>query len=516
MMKKNVVICVCLFLFLFISQDLLSTPPINNPYDPVQFHSVFGSDKYYAKKDTFSLNIVLSPFYQHASGARDSRGGKTSEGDVYGRWNMLGMFFGTRTVLAPAPGVDTQDYQQLDASPTDKQFMLQYTYDGNHDIIPNEATRNATNGRYKLLSSAWRVLDGIAEEHDQTPVLDDNPATGGDTGIDKNYTLEDNFDTDDNSTGHLSLSSDYEKFGVRGQICLEFSFGFGMKCKGGVVDYKQTGTCSNYTPAGSSASGTGSANEKARAQYLINKYLMNPYEQILNEVGIYTQEQKKTVFEDTYVELFWHLPWNIEDDDYKHVATVSPYVAVGVWFPTGKNKHQDYIFSVSTGADGFWGISTVGSINIDLPDLIQLSFGGGATFYESKTINGYRVPSSEYQSGVYPWKARIRKRPGAVWYLNASFKAYEFIERFSLFFDYVYSEHKRDSIIVQETTSTRNSYFKPEKIIDDSRWRTNVIHGGINYRVASGLDIGFSFQAHLSGARVYKTTTMMGTLNFNF
>jgi len=497
----------------------------------VQFHSFLGTDKYYTKKDSFSFNIALSPFYQHSSGARDENGLKVHEGDMYGKWNMLGLFFGHKYT---GGGTANPDLTVRNASPADRPFTLANYNDGVaapntvYGVLPRHndplvaGGTDSTRTRYPMLSAAWRVLDGIlggtaaaanVVDH-EAPVLADNPAEGIAAGnIDKNYTLESNFDPDDNNTGYLSVPMDTcEKYGMRGQICFEFSCGLGMKCKGGFVEYRLTGTFRTHSPLGDATS----TDPLTKAQGLIDKYLMNPHEQVLNELGIYTHEQKKTVFEDTYIELFWNLPWEIEDASFNHVATVSPYLAVGVWIPSGKKKDQDQMFSVPSGADGFWGLSAVGSINLDFPGLIQLSFGGGATFYESRTISGYRVPSSQYQSVIYPWKARIKKRPGTVWYLNASLKTEEFIEQFSFFFDYVYSEHKRDSITLKETVTTRNAYFFPEKLREDSKWRTNVIHAGLNYRVSSGLDLGFSFQAHLSGARVYKTTTMMGTLNFNF
>jgi len=204
------------------------------------------------------------------------------------------------------------------------------------------------------------------------------------------------------------------------------------------------------------------------------------------------------------------------DRDDEHAATLIPYLSVGVWLPSGEKKDIDKAFTLPTGNDDFYGLTAEGAINVDFPDTMQLGFGGGVALYESKFLNNYRVPSSNNQYGIYPWKANIKKRPGAVWYVRASMKAEEFIEDFSFYVDFIHTQHLKDSITMRETDAARNAYFRPEALERDSKWRANVIHGGLNYHVSPGFEMGISFQAPISGSRVYKTTTILGTLSFIF
>ena len=83
---------ICLFLGFCASK--ISAIPLYNRYDPYPIYNVFGSDKYYAPRDKSQFIVQLSPFYQTSSGARDYDGGKVPEGDMLGRWNMFGLFYG--------------------------------------------------------------------------------------------------------------------------------------------------------------------------------------------------------------------------------------------------------------------------------------------------------------------------------------------------------------------------------------------------------------------------------------
>lgn len=493
----------------FLTKQKVIPTPINNQYDPVVVHTIFGTDKFYSKKNKFNMSLHLSPFYQHSSGARDSKGKKVPEGDMLGRWNMFGLFYGQKVVTVVPVSC-------LAASPSDKQFLLnqQNVYRGDvhdalvevQDYIPTAETQGRD--RYFNLSEAWRVLDNASEVQDPTA----DPTVYNYFDLDYIFTKEDDFDLDI-WDGWLPLTYvDYEKMGLRGQLNFDFGFGFGVNVKGGIVDYEQKPTFKQ---------GTSIADASTPWSHTINsiyEYLTKPevIEAIANEVGLDVRGYHKTELEDTHFEIYWNLPFKLKDDEGDLIATVIPYLSVGMWIPTGKKKDINKAFSLPTGNDDFWGVTFEGSINIDFPSTIQIGFGGGAAFYESKNIKSYRVPSSIYQAGIYPWKASIKKSPGAVWYVNASFKAEKFIEDFSFFFDYIHTEHIKDSIKMQETDSTRNQYFKPERLEEDSKWRANVIHSGLNYHVSPGLEMGISFQAPMSGARIYKTTTILGTISFNF
>ena len=147
--------------------------------------------------------------------------------------------------------------------------------------------------------------------------------------------------------------------------------------------------------------------------------------------------------------------------------------------------------------------------------MMQLCFGLGGIFYGSKEYSDYRIPNSQYQQGVFPWLAKVKRQPGEIWYANASMKASFFSTNFSFYFDYIHSEHLKDKFTMKDTDD-KNALFYTKTLEENSAWKNNLVQGGINYKVTNGLELGLGFQAHISGVRVYKTTTVLGTLSFNY
>ena len=483
-----------LFLINLLATSNIFSTPINNRYDPNAFHTVFGSDKFYTKKNSW-LSLSLSPFYQHASGAKNKDGIKVPEGDIFGRWNMPALFYG---FTYNAAGYQPNE----NPSPSTKQFVLQQIAAPHN--IPNAATRgDGVPGLYPRLSEAWRVLDDYNDG--QNPVAD-HLAVGYD------YTNETLFDSSNNNDGFFSVPIDYEKYGLRGKLNVEFGHGIGLQFKSGVVEYKQKPTFDDKTPVPAGATNL----DNARTQ--IRKYLMAPAKRdaIAKELGLNIDEQKEVALEDTHIQLYFNHSFDLKDENDEHVVSMIPYLAFGVWAPSGEEKDQNKAFSLPTGNDGYVGVTIEGSINLDFPQMVQLGFGGGAAFFGSKNYSNYRVPNSVYQSGIYPWHAKIKRSVGTVWYVNASFMAKDFIDKLSFFFDYIHTQHEQDSIIMKEATNDRNNLFKPKKLEEESKWKGDFVHAGLNYQITPGLEVGLSVNAHVTGVRVYRTTTILGSITFNY
>jgi hypothetical protein len=479
----------------FITSNLFSTP-ISNRYDPNAFHTVFGSDKFYTKKESW-LSLSLSPFYQHASGAKNKDGKKVPEGDILGRWNMLGLFFGS------------------DAAPENKPFGFLPATDAN----PGQPDPDSVKTNYKYLSRARRILDGLNERGGDVEWypgggnLPVNPAIGADSpDIDKNYADEVVFDNINNKDGFFSVPIDYEKYGLRGKLNVEFGHGIGLQFKSGIVEYKQKPTFNDQTQE------SGDDTNVKRARKYMKEYLMNEQskKEIAKELNLNIDEEKEVALEDTHIQFYWNYSFDLKNEEDEHVVSMIPYIAFGVWVPSGEEKDQNKAFSLPTGNDGYVGVTLEGSVNLDFPGMVQLGFGGGAAFFGSKNYSNYRVPNSIHQSGIYPWPAKIKRNMGTVWYVNASFMAKDFIENLSLYFDYIHTQHEEDSIFMKEATNERNALFKPKKLEEESKWKGDFVHAGLNYRITPGLELGLSFNAHITGVRVYRTTTILGSITFNY
>lgn len=494
-------------LFVFLFSNLISVP-MNSYYDSAIFYDFKGTDKYYSKKKQSIFSFALSPYSQSSSGCRGLNGSrvdslvdlnkqKLGEGDRLGVWNMLGLFY------------DAQTYPN--ASSTDEPYNLQYT--GN-----NLRTDVGAGLYYKTLALANVVLDADENTKVAAPFtaqeINDSQAnlTGANNHpkLSQNFTDVKNFDSEQ-YYGRVSVPIDFEKLGVRGKFNFDFFRWFGMNVKTGVCHYHQNPMFKD---------------ELDRASETVDKSLIQHYltqdeslKTILNDnLKLNIDDYSKTSLEDTHIEATFNLPIKLKDEDGDHVMSFIPILSLGVWAPSGEKKKEDYWFSLPTGNDGFTGLTLQGSLNVDFPGTIQLAFGLGAAFFNKKELNNVHFPSSEYQYGIYPWTINIDKRPGVTWYGNASFKAEEFLDGFSFYFDLIHTQHEKDSItfLEERKDAAGNDLFKLEKYRRESSWRSLNIFSGLDYQIAPGLEIAGSFQSILSGTRIYRTTTIMGTVKLNF
>lgn len=502
-------------LFLSFSFSLILSIPQNNPYDPEVMYTIFGTDKFYTKKTGAGLSLNLTPFYLHSSGARNKDGKKVPEGDIYGKWKMIPTLFNNNPIK---PTDLSRDYTKF--IPSDKTLKF-YPNDKTNPAAqppgqPDTKELVERDSNYPYFSRIHRILDGQVENKPTNPTVDwtdrnipiPNPKARRD--IAKDYTDPKEFDARDETTGIFSIKTDYEKMGLRGQIHVTYENKIGLKIKSGIVHYKQFPHFKDETLTDETS--TGSIVNPYIKEYLMDEESRENY---TRELELNIQEQKETTMEDTNVEFYVNLPFDLKDDSGDLIATLIPHVSIGGWFPSGTKKDQREAFSVSTGNDGFAAFTANGTINVDFPGMLQLCFGLGGIFYGSKEYSDYRIPNSQYQQGIFPWLAKVKREPGNIWYANASMKASFFSTNFSFYFDYIHSEHLKDKFTMKDDTD-KNALFYTKTLEENSAWKNNLVQGGINYKVTNGLELGLGFQAHISGVRVYKTTTVLGTLSFNY
>lgn len=472
-----------LLLLLLLMDSVIYSIPMYNQYDPFAYHTIKGIDHTYKRKqkNRNQVRFDLSPFYQYACGARNKDGLKVPEGDMFGRWNMFGLFYG------------------YNAAPTTKSFVTNV-----NDTWKIPDANTITN--YPKLSDSWRVLDKLNEGSGRTtPPLYDT------VNLENNYTDPVYYNLDSFNKYFPKIYTNYEKFGLRGQINLSLKKGFGFNIKGGLVDYKQTPEFEkddSFSPTYQNDDNDGN----------IYTYLVKPdvLQAITAEVGLNSEAYQQIALEDTHIEFSYQIPFDVMNNDNEHVVTMIPYIAAGLWIPTGKEKNQNAAFSLPTGNNGFWGMTLDGQINFELSQSMLWGFGMGTSYFFDRSLDDYRIASHEYQQGIFPWSANINKDPGLLWYFNSTLKAEQFIDNFSAYVDFIYLRHNKDVITLRESNPSRNEYFKPTINEDNSKWWATMFQGGIEYIFSEGLQMGLGFQAHLSGRRVYRGITLLGTMSFVF
>lgn len=453
-----------LSIFSFLSFDCFSDPAVVY-FDPGMTHDIFGVNRLPTDPDEWHIDFHLSPFYQHASGARDKNGNKVPLGDRLGRWEMFAVLWG----------------------------------DANKKRFEDQASE-------KISANVAQGLGGL------------KPTNIG-TYFDTLYTLshnayalsitEDSYEGSADYDGDYSVPISYDKKGVRLEWDIAMNSGFGLTIKTGIVEYKQDPTF-EYSNKTENPEIVSFLDNELMSELNRTKLIEDIFELSLkpvHEVG----------FEDTFVQLYWSNPFKFDDIDGKHVVTVHPYFGAGVWLPTGKSKNVDKAFSMSTGHDGFWGLALEGAISFDFPGTVLLNLGGGLTLFDTKSLAGQRVPTHRFQKGLYPWKADIKKRHGTGWSFNACIESREVFENMNIYFEYLYTKKEKDTVTIEAVPDGWNkSWFFPKNLEDESVWKSQMIQLGFDYKVTENLWFGVAAQSHISGARVYKTHTVMSTITFSF
>lgn len=480
--KRNLFIL--LIGFLAIAMQITATPMLNIQ-TPAIVHTIYGADKFYTERKKAELSIHITPYFQHtktgsqliADNPQNGSSKKVPLGNMLGRWNMLALMYNP---AEPIPATSALGKART-------------------SIITSEG-----------LAPADSVTEITGKNFDLGTVGDTIPSTEITTGTSNQVkSLAGTFD---------KVEIKYERLGLRGQTSFDFAFGLGMTVKGGLVDYKQIPKF--VPPSKSTDSTTAGAPPTTEPEFTAppattiasQLTLKNPREAIADQFCIDLCEQRLTTLEDTHIDLHWSMPFKrFEGDEYSY--TLAPFFSLGVWIPTGVEKNQDKVFSLPTGNDGYMGGTAEASINFDFPKMFQIGFGGGVAFFPCRTFCDYRMPTSQYQVGMIPWKTSITRRPGEVWYFNLSMKSDEFEPGFSFFGDYIFTQHTRDDITLNESDPKRLEAFKKglNHYICKTSWKAQNYNLGIKYSITSNCAISLGAQGYINGIRTYRTSTIFGS-----
>ncbi len=478
--------------------------PLNNIYDSQPMYNHFCTDKVYHKHNGFEMRFSVSPLYQHSNTARNADGIKVPGGDRLGEWNFFGLFFDDglssvgATSLASKPITGTQ-YTNLRAS-----------QNAIFDVLKQNAVTDTTRYRFGPTAAA--------------------PVFG--TGAASDLTSKTNFSKLKAPFAYVSVPTSYEKIGVRGQMTLELGLGLGLSVRGGAVDIKNKPRQFNLEAllaADLIADSTTAPAKDAKAIYSALFADQKPRNDIADELNYNLKLFHKSSPEDLHAQIHWHMPIDFREKDGDIGVTMVPYVALGAWIPLSEKFDQDNAFAVPvSNMQQSFGLTADAAMGFDFPVLpasangkqsFGVSFGGGALFFDAKIDTDQRFPSSELQQGLIPWKVgSVRRTPGATWYLNTSLKAEHFVEGLSVYTDFCYTQHLSDSIELTERDPAKKAEFQKgvARTQDDSGWKNQQISVGFNYAITDNIGLSAAVQGHISGVRVYRTTTLLGGLTVTF
>jgi len=130
----------------------------------------------------------------------------------------------------------------------------------------------------------------------------------------------------------------------------------------------------------------------------------------------------------------------------------------------------------------------------------------------AKNFEKFRVPTSEFQTTIFPFTTNVNIEPGANWHFAWKISAHHFLDKLSVFFHYVLVEHKEDNI----TLKKEDNAFMPKILENTTSFKTKLANIGFNYDFSPNIGVGFLWQTPFSQRNTYRSSTIMFGFNATF
>lgn len=325
----------------------------------------------------------------------------------------------------------------------------------------------------------------------------------------------------DKECGFFEIPAVYRKYGMRFNFEIELAGDVGVSFDLGVANITLTPCAfNNLTLIGSNGyylcdKTTCDCLNPNLTKENINEFLMAPYETIMEQICYDIRDFNQFSVEDIRAFAYWRhaYPMNTYKDDWLDFLLI-PFFKIGGTVSPDKKYNPSQTFSVPFGSQNHDSVGFTTGINIDFNDLIELGGETGITHFFGRHFCNYHVPTSPFQSGIYPFSTNVYVQPGSNWHFTAKMNVYHFMGNLSFYFQYVLVIHKDDNITI--TDGNPGCAFKPKLLEDLSAFRAQIGNFGFNYDISPQISLGFLWQAPLAQYNAYRSTTIMVGFNAAF
>ena len=392
--------------------------------------------------------LSISPFGQNAVAARDINNNDIEIGELNGRWDLLTLLFG------PTPAGRTLPPALLLARQA---------------IFPNLPPGTIINE------------DAIV-------------------------------DTTNQQVGFVSVPVSYRKRGIRVEIEGQIWGDFGLQFHGGLADISQIPTFTTFPDAVYPTTNVACITFPDVCE--INKTLVDQLCTIAKQLGLNIDPFHELSIEDLWFFLYWRHahPVNFNRDESWPKLLVIPFFRIGGSVAAGKDKKPCEVFGLPFGNNGSNGVMANAGISFDFADTIEVGAEAGYAHYFEHDFCDFRIPTSCYQSGLFPFGTDVTISPGATWYFGAKMNAYHFIDRLSFYFEYIIVQHLDDHIKLL----CCDPAFRPRQLEDKSTWKVKLFNAAFNYDISPNIGLGVLWQQPLAWLNAYKSTTLLFTFYASF
>lgn len=412
------------------------------------------------------------PVYQSAA---MSGSGDVEIGDVYGPWNVLGLFYPEKN--------------------------------GNTQI--QTALLEACTGCANICGC------GTADCPDEPCITDD------DMKIIRKYIQCDQMQDPNGLFGGMSVPVLYRKYGARFLFEAGAVYGFGLRAECGLARVQQYPAFNDLT-----SKATPTTTYPAADGLVISKYFMQQFDTaIAQTLDLNVDPYCSEGFDDSRFSLYYCHPFdaNKGKDPSTHMPPLvfTPYIIFECSPFTHRARPYSTLFSVPLGNDGHTAVGFTTGFTVNFLDMFTMGLDGSVTHFSEETHHNCPVPTSDLQVGVFPRKADLRVQPGKNFTFGATMSAEYFWFNFSAWVEFRMINHCRDGICILNMVNVPNlpiptdypiSNIKLDLLREQSSWSSSFGNVGLTYDITDALSLGFFWQAPIRQRFAYRPTTLMGSI----
>jgi hypothetical protein len=403
------------------------------------------------------MHMSISGFGQTASKGRNHEKKEEGElGDIQGRWNMVGLLYGSTPTGQTEPALLTTASTQ--------------TYDdGNTLDHPNYTDVKDQLGHFSVEAKYRKV--GVRAKF-QGRILNDFVFTVQGGVADMRVTVSAFHDGAKTTPAGSNVD---------------------------LVDYYGT-----TTPP---SAGGALAIDKAT----IETYLMDVRDQIFTQMGLDGESWSNSGVEDIDASLSWrhnfHTNQERNDDNWDEFIC-TPHFTVGGILGIGKERDESKRMSLPFGSNGHHAVYVSSGMSVDFYDTVEFAFQASGTHFFKRKISGMFIPTDERQTGIFPYKTDVDYDPGITWNFSFSMNAYHYSDKLSFYAQYLFTNHTKDTI----SLVTADTAFKPTVLEKRSNWTVQAANFGFNLDLTPAMTLGIAWQAPIARRAAFKTNTLILSL----
>lgn len=452
-----------------------------------KFDALNGWDYEWADKKRDHINISISPFNQSADRGKTIKGSIcTEEGDSC-----------TPTTIC-CPG--TRDVALSDLTGRTSMIPLLYgkTPAGRTPICG--PAPEGEEDRYPILRTA------MAELFQPGTCTNPNPGLNNEANIDPKQEL-----------GFLTFPEKYRKRGLHFEASGQLPFGVVLQMQAGFASIRQVRENTiNWTCVYEDDAPCFTPVTDTLTPANVNKYLMNQYLAIFDELNIDFCDFIETSLEDIRFNLYWRgmFPVNEEAESSWARFLAIPYFEIsGSFSPVKKDNYRKF-FAAPFGNNGHSSAGLTAGINLDFIETIEIGGEVGFTHFFRREYCDMPMPTSEFQQNLYPYSTNASVKPGENWHFCARLAAYHFLDRLSMHFEWYVLDHQNDHIEVLECDP--EGAFLPEVLECRSTFKVKLGNIALNYDFSPNFNVGLLWQIPFSQRNAYRSSTIMAGINVTF